>query len=243
MINLDVKGFDDLVSGNFKKMIIRKNDNDYLVKVNNKKKERIFDNDNDALSFVIGCFVQFATLNQVGIKKVPFVNKLLFVANGNKKLSIEVSDDNLDNVYKTVVEKYLSDRNEYFENNKFFLYDISLNEDVSSYNADFSGIKDRAEIKLLHEDGELLSFEKKFLYRFVYKKLLSQGVKAEIIPDYEIYEPVMNQSDKCDEYFICCGDVSIRFSNDEEFLFLFGLVDRYNDTLEKGKRRVKKVGN
>ena len=171
------------------------------------------------------------------------LKKNAFIANGNKKLAIEITEDNFNDIYKILVEKYITDRSEYFDNNNFMLYDISLDDNYSSYDVDYSGLMDRAELSLLHEDGELLSFEKKFLSNFVYKKLVSVGEKAEILSDYEISEPVINFSNRCDEYYICCGDMVIRFSNEEEFIFLFGIVDKYNENLSKWKKRVKKVGN
>ena len=187
---------------------------------------------------------------------------------GTRKLYLYLENSKLlRTIVKMIKDKYNMDRYKYCNNNSSDnLYEISLNSKGASYGRKCISCENCAgciedddispsyiQFKLMYIKGNIASFDKKFLERFIYDKLWEYGKLANLTEEtHDIKVGGITKIGKCiDSYNIICGDLVIKFncttfSKKYVFELISGIVNRYNSELKEvnkyKKRQLKMEG-
>ena len=177
--------------------------------------------------------------------------------NGNKILKLQLIDSKFKEIFKIINDKYLNDRYDYFWNNDIKKLNLVLDTKKTSYNVnpieceycynrvecldnkktnftcdtyvDYSIRTDR--------DTGIFMFEKIFITEYLNYRLWQIGEEAfiktnSIGSDYSFNRYISS-------HIIRCGDFELSFPHREEFMFIFGIVNDYNNELFKIKHNEK----
>jgi len=267
----------------YNRMFIREVDDGFCVKVNSEKltddyvsiSYRISDNfkkmkDNDKIISIVESFLESTEINGIELSCMYAGQVGEFIKiSGTRELYLQISNPELLKlIIKMIKSKYDRDRYKYCnlkDLNNF--YNIVLNGKESSYSEGFLPCEQcvgydckefcpkHTEFRLMYTDGKMLSFEEKFIQRFIYDKLWEIGRDAFISEDTGDIKVGGDTKigTYVKSYIITCGDLFIRFnvsafSRSYVFDLCNEIVNKYNEELvmmdnnEVMKRQLKMEG-
>ena len=271
-----------LNANNYNKMIIREVDCNYIVNVSGERltdqytslSYKISDNfrkmeDEEKIICIVDTFLRDTIVSSIdtGVFYSGCREQFIMVF-GTRKLYLYLENSKLlRTIVKMIKDKYNIDRYKYCNNNSSDnLYEISLNSKGASYGRKCISCENCAgciedddispsyiQFKLMYINGNIASFDKKFLERFIYDKLWEYGKLANLTEEtHDIKVGGITKIGKCiDSYNIICGDLVIKFncttfSKKYVFELISGIVNRYNSELKEvnkyKKRQLKMEG-
>ena len=178
--------------------------------------------------------------------------------NGNKVLRLQLFNSRFDKMLKMIDNKYLNDRYDYFWNNDIKKMNLVLDSKKSSYDVypiECDNCKDRVEcldnkdsnyacdtyincsVKTDKETGIFFA-ERIFLTEYLNYRLWQIGEEAFVKTNSVGKEDSLNRY--ISSHIIRCGDFELSFPHKEEFMFIFGIVNDYNNQLFEIKMNEKK---
>lgn len=178
--------------------------------------------------------------------------------NGNKVLRLQLFNSRFEEIFKIINNKYLNDRYDYFWNNDVKKIDLVLDTKNTSYNVypiECDNCKDRVEclddkdssficdtyvrcsIKNDKSTGIFLA-DRVFLTEYLNYRLWQIGEEAFVKTYSTGTENSLNRY--ISGHIIRCGDFELSFPHREEFMFIFGIVNDYNNQLFEIKMNEKK---
>jgi len=223
--------------------------------------------DSEKIITIVDSFLENTEINAIeGATGCLGCSGRFIKVSGTRELYIQHIEDQklLRELVKKIKSKYDRDRYSYLINSDIqSSYNIVLNKGISYYNrefiscddceyhADFEKACDNCpkciQFRLMFENGKIVSFDKKFIERFIYDKLWEVGLNASII---EIVHDILlagcqKVGTAVDGYCITCGNLKIKFncstfSREYVFNLCNNIVNRYNNELNERDNSVKK---
>jgi len=243
------------VDGNFfVKVSGNKSNGDYVI-----TSLKLSDNfkgitDDKKIICIVDSFLENATIDSIEVDAfhVGYGGKFIKVS-GTRTLYLQLDNKELLKVIISMIKnKYNRDRYKGIIGSDDSLYNISLSEKTSSYGKEFVSCEDCCEdcsndycpkpmtFKLMYVNGKIVGFDKKFIERFIYDRLWEFGCKAILVEETKpiklVGGIVIGNSIKA--YSVVCGNLEIRFecsvfTKDYVCSFCNGIVDKYNNELDK----------
>lgn len=274
-MSVKVSSKEMLDSNAYNRIIIRGVKGEYFVKVSGYKKDDMFvsvsyklsdsfkrKGDNEKILSIIESFLANSKVKSIELEAYCAGCKGQFIkVSGDRELLLQIDDALLLSDVLTIIKrKYDKDRYEYCINDGEQSYSVVLSKNVTSYgrvcisceNCEYHGdcipvCPGVTQFRVWYEHGKIVSFDKKFLARFVYDKLWEQGVRASIVEathDIKV-GGVTKIGEATDGYYIVSGNFEIlfncsTFSRAYVYDFCNSIVNRYNKELNKIDNSVKK---
>lgn len=198
---------------------------------------------------IIQRYLENVKINSIGnfYRKNEWIN--IKGNNGNKILKLHLLNSKFDEILKIINNKYLNDRYEYFWNNNINKLNLVLDSKKSSYSVypiECDNCNYRAEcldnrdnnftcdtyvnysVKTDKDTGVFM-FERIFLTEYLNYRLWQIGDEAVVKNNSIERDNSLNKY--ISSYIIKCGDFELYFPHNEEFMFIFDIIDNYNNQL------------
>lgn len=213
-MEIKIKGLNKLNANMYNRIIIREVDDNFFISVVGDKitdeyqsvSYKLSDNfknmnAEDRVVLIVDSFLENSFINNIDLFSVcigcsgPFIK-----IDGNRELYLQINNSDLKNkLLKMIIDKYNRDRYKYYINSDINnTYNIYFDRKETSYGKEFIscdkciGCENEEYIcpkmikfKLLYMSGELVSFEKKFIEKFIYDKLNESSKEAYIYEETE----------------------------------------------------------
>ena len=267
-MSVGINGIKRLNANNFNEITIRQVDtNDYNVEVigdevkktNTKFNDEIKDMSNeDKIVAIIERYLNNLKINGItSLIELSYKDGmwlLVYGNNGNSVLRLQLFNSYFEKV--KIKGKYLNDRYDFCWNSEINSFRLSTSSSCSRYDTclidcdeceeeaicDYSSCfecKKYVNLTLkLDEDWEVLNFEKKFIKEFLIYKFDLVGEEVKVKNVMSEYSNSLNRSFK--GHIIKCGEFRMFIPHCEELMFIFGIVNDYNNELFKRNNDVKK---
>lgn len=178
--------------------------------------------------------------------------------NSNRKLRLQLFDSKFEEIFKIINDKYLNDRYDFFWNNDIKKMRLVLDTKKSSYNVypiECDDCNDRVEcldnrdsnftcdtyvnfsVNTDKENG-VSNFEKVFLIEYLNYRFWQIGEEVKVKTNSIGNDNSLNRY--ISSHIIRCGDFELFFPHKEEFMFIFSIVNNYNNELFEIKNNEKK---
>ena len=221
--------------------------------------------DSEKIIAIVESYLENAFVNSIESSRTCLGSPGLFIkVSGSRELYIRIENKELLNrVVKMIKEKHIRDRYYYIMNSDIKnSYNIVLNKGVSCYNREFISCDDceyridceksngvcpkQIQFRLMFSNGKLVSFDEKFIERFIYDKLWDVGLIANVIEI--VHDICLCGGEKVgtvvDGYYITCGNLKIRFncsvfSREYVMNICNNIVNRYNNELNERDNNIK----
>jgi len=269
-MSVRIEGVKNLNANNFNEIVVLQNDeNDYIVKVlgnkintvNNKFSMEIKDmSDEDKIVAIIQRYLDNFKINSVNapIFLSDRDGKWIVIGGfGNNVLKLRLFGSKFNNIFNIIRDKYLNDRYDYFWNEDINSVKLRLDSDCSSYNVGFVDCDDckNEEPCYISEDNlcesyvelamktdrngnGVVDFEKDFIKEFLYHKFSQIGEEVKVMGVFLEFTDSHNRILK--SHIVQCGDFKLYFPHKDEFMFILGIVNDYNNELFKVNNDIKK---
>lgn len=266
-----------LDSNAYSKIIIKKDDDYYVKVTSDKREEQYEfvsyklsnmiknSDDNSKIISIIDSFLENTLINFIDVNTscVGCSGKFIRVS-GTRDLYLQISDKELlKEILIMIKNKYDRDRYSYIISSDINSYNINLNKDVSYFNREFISCDNceynidcgknndccpkHIRLRLMYENGKLVSFEEDFIKRFIYDKLWESGVEASITCETEDIKVggTFKIGTYVKGYLIRCGDLEIMFncstfSREYVYNLCNNIVSKYNRELIDNDKKIKK---
>lgn len=268
-MSVAIDGISRLNANDFREITIKQIDNDdYKVDVigdnvgkvssNFSKNLREMSNDEKIIA-IIERYLDIFKINGI-TKPIELSHRdgLWVVIYGNdcdSVLRLQLYDKYFNDIFNKIKNRYLNDRYNFFwhtDNNSFRLstsmdwsrygiHSIECDECdreiecdyVNYYCSEYNYI----DLKL-GEDGNVVSFDKEFIKEFLYYKFDLYNEEIKVI-DIK-YEWDNSFNPRIREHLIKCGDFELICPHNEQLMFIFGIVNDYNNDLFKINNNIMK---
>ena len=178
--------------------------------------------------------------------------------NSNRILRLQLFNSKFEEIIKKINDKYLNDRYDFFWNNDIKKMRLVLDTKKSSYNVypiECDDCNDRVEC-LDNRDSNFIcdtyvncsvntdkengasNFEKVFLTEYLNYRFWQIGEEVKVKTNSIGNDNSLNKY--IISHIIRCGDFELSFSHKEEFMFIFSIVNNYNNELFEIKNSEKK---
>ena len=265
-MSVNIKGLRKLDSNYFDEIVISQNGvDDYNVFVSGKNISVSNSNFSDMLkklsSYEIICmiirkFIEDITINEItDLVDLPHRDGkwlLIYGDECHKALKLQLFGSKFKPLFDEIKMKYFNDRYNYFWNSEIKTLKLSSNSFYSSYYGETVDCEKSLHscvdefncdnyvkyVVKLDKNGKVMEFERKFIEEFLYHKFWSVGEEVKIKGIFEEYSYSLNRILK--GHIIKSGDLEVIFPHNEDFMFMFSIVNNYNNELFKIKEDVKK---
>ena len=178
--------------------------------------------------------------------------------NSNRILRLQLFNSKFEEIFKIINDKYLNDRYDFFWNNDIKKMRLVLDSKKSSYNVypiECDDCNDRVEcldnrdsnficdtyvncsVNTDNENG-VSNFEKVFLTEYLNYRFWQIGEEVKVKTNSIGNDNSLNKY--ISSHIIKCGDFELSFPHKEEFMFIFSIVNNYNNELFEIKNSEKK---
>ena len=178
--------------------------------------------------------------------------------NSNRILRLQLFNSKFEEIFKIINDKYLNDRYDFFWNNDIKKMRLVLDTKKSSYNVysiECDDCNDRVEC-LDNRDSNFIcdtyvncsvntdkengvsNFEKVFLTEYLNYRFWQIGEEVKVKTNSIGNDNSLNKY--ISSHIIKCGDFELFFPHKEEFMFIFSIVNNYNNELFEIKNSEKK---
>lgn len=184
--------------------------------------------------------------------------KYIYGNNGKKILRLQLFNFKFEEIYKIINNKYINDRYDYFWNNNIKKLNLVMDTKKSGYNVypiECDYCDDRVEcldnkdssftcdtyVKYLvktDKDTGIYNLEKEFLIEYLNYRFWQIGCEAIVKTNSIGSDNSLNRY--ISSHIIRCGDFELSFPHKDEFMFIFSIVNDYNNELFKINNNVKK---
>lgn len=217
---------------------------------------------NDKIVAIIERFLDNFKINGItDMKNIAYRKgkwKYIYGNNSKRILRLQLFNSWFEEVFKIINSKYLNDRYSFFWNNDVNKMKLVLDTKKSSYNVypiECDDCNDRVEcldnrdsnficdtyvnclVKTDKETG-ICYFEKKFLTEYLNYRFWKMGEEVFVKTNSIGTDNSLNRY--ISSHIIKCGDFELSFPHSEEFMFIFSIVNEYNNELFKINNDVKK---
>ena len=178
--------------------------------------------------------------------------------NSNRILRLQLFNSKFEEIFKIINDKYLNDRYDFFWNNDIKKMRLVLDTKKSSYNVypiECDDCNDRVEC-LDNRDSNFIcdtyvncsvntdkengasNFEKVFLTEYLNYRFWQIGEEVKVKTNSIGNDNSLNKY--ISSHIIKCGDFELSFPHKEEIMFIFSIVNNYNNELFEIKNSEKK---
>ena len=258
-----VKGLEKIDVNNYREIVIRDTDEGYLIDIRDNNSSEISESNLESLSIrldgmddgsqiieFIKKYLEYGKINGTTGIRIRHNDGICMYALGDRKLLLEIAgsdlSDELRSTVKMVENKYIQDRYDFcYKNEGIKSFKIDVTDYISSYGIrrDKLYYQDKGEeeeiiyLNLRHSKNGLIPSEYRFISEFIIDIFSRFDEEIKIVKvldtDYEYTKFVSG-------YVLKCRDIRIYFPRYLELLWIFGLVNKYNNELNSARESVKK---